>query len=207
MNLTLDPARYTLLDEKPRPTASIPLRVGNGYREIFENMNADDIDVLDFDTEWPEVQQLLEEGLAVRAINAGMLGFCREMRANFIPRAKLQTSSDSATDQSAAVDEEPAKAGQAHGHFVERLNGEFHWLAAWNCVIGEALCPELTWHVVRAPRHSTAIGMDTSRAVCADIVLGKAQVSQIRESVRDGVWVPLMDDIHSSEGGGPVLGN
>ena len=76
-----------------------------------------------------------------------------------------------------------------------RCRGACHWLASWNCAIGTLLYPDMLWHVVAARNHSTAIGLDDSKALCVDILWGKDLASKIWDTVRDGQWFTLIDEI------------
>jgi len=51
-----------------------------------------------------------------------------------------------------------------------RCWGACHWLAPWNCTIGKLLYPELTWWVVDADEHSSAVGIGDQGLVVMDIL-------------------------------------
>ena len=53
-----------------------------------------------------------------------------------------------------------------------RCWGACHWIAGWNCAIGELLFPDMDWGVVKADEHSTAIGSDSSGGMFMDILWG-----------------------------------
>jgi hypothetical protein len=77
-----------------------------------------------------------------------------------------------------------------------RCWGVCHWIAVWNCAIGELLFPGMKWHVVKGLEHSTAIGLDRSGRVYMDILWGGDHTStEIWDAVHNGEWTSLMDEI------------
>ncbi len=53
-----------------------------------------------------------------------------------------------------------------------RCYGACHWLAGWNCAIGQFLMPKRDWYALSATKHSNAIGLGSDDIVIMDILWG-----------------------------------
>ena len=77
-----------------------------------------------------------------------------------------------------------------------RCYGACHWLAGWNCALGQFLMPERLWYVLSATRHSNAIGLGPDDIAIMDILWGQDHTpAQIWKAVGRGTCVTLADEI------------
>ncbi len=77
-----------------------------------------------------------------------------------------------------------------------RCYGACHWLAGWNCAIGQLLMPERDWYVLSATRHSNAIGLGPDDIAIMDILWGHDHTpAQIWRAVGRGTCATLADEI------------
>ncbi len=77
-----------------------------------------------------------------------------------------------------------------------RCYGACHWLAGWNCAIGQLIMPERHWYVVQAENHSNAIGLGPGDAIFADILWGHDQpLDKVWKAVQGGCCLRLEDEI------------
>ena len=77
-----------------------------------------------------------------------------------------------------------------------RCYGACHWLAGWNCAIGQFLMQERDWHVLSATRHSNAIGLGPDDIAIMDILWGHDHTpAQIWRAVGRGTCVTFEDEI------------
>ena len=203
------------------------------------------MNVFDYDAQWLKVLYVLDNPLALRALNAGMTSWCDEGGKVWEPdrgpwafsrgdgwymdaQAKFEESDQYTEWQKwckaqgcpdyehdpAASDEwyDTQKAWDKYGELEAafypqprtpdwyRCWGACHWIAVWNCVIGELLFPDMEWCVIKAKEHSTAIGVNRSGEVCMDILWGKDHTSaEIWDAIHDGEWDTLMDEIEWQE--------
>ena len=232
----------------PKPECAwYPFRFGKVYKRPLDRRMKESLVVFDFDAEWDKVVPLLDDPLALRALNAGMTEFCDQIGAEWEPEAGPWCHGEFLTGWIDIADDRFNKSGrmeelnqwcagrgcpswevdpeahelwhETHGQEVSdkhsdlmdeflpqpstpdwyRCRGACHWLASWNCAIGTLLYPDMLWHVVAARNHSTAIGLDDSKALCVDILWGKDLASKIWDTVRDGQWFTLIDEIRRRE--------
>lgn len=77
-----------------------------------------------------------------------------------------------------------------------RCYGACHWLAGWNCAIGQLLMPERDWYVLSATKHSNAIGLGPEDIVIMDILWGHDHTpAQVWKAVGRGTCATLEDEI------------
>ena len=151
--------------EKPEPLAC-------PGRNWFENFRHEDVkrprvELFDIDRKWGRVVPFLNRPEALYALDVGMECWTRAFGGTSWNR-KRGPWRYSACDY-------------FHGRRCPKPNSSnwyrcwsaCHWLAPWNCVMGQLVMPEFDWHIYRTDWHSTAVGRLGTRRVIFDILLCK----------------------------------